>query len=109
MAVWLTNGRAIPSMNTTPGGGGEGMNPWPIIHMPFDAPAPRVAPEQAAYSAALGSTPATPTPPTSLPPLNSGTPPGFTALASLSFRLAFPVRIPNPGREPSMDRDGGTA
>src|SRR5277367_6572498 len=81
-------------MNTTPGDGTTGPNP--------------ASPENAANSATFGSTPATPTPPTRIPFLNKGTPPGFTAFESLSFKSALPVRIPNPGFDPSIERDGGT-
>src|SRR5271170_6846842 len=81
-------------MNTTPGDGTIGPNP--------------ASPENAANSATFGSTPATPTPPTSVLFLNNGTPPGFTAFGSLSLTSALPVRTPNPGFDPSMERAGGT-
>ena len=35
-------------------------------------------------------------------PLNNGTPPGFTAVESLSLKFALPVMIPNPGDVPSL-------
>src|SRR5579872_3790227 len=89
----------MPSMITSPGKGkGSGTK----------KPAP-ADPETAANSATSGLTPATPTPPTSTPCLNNGTPPGFTAVGSLSFRSALPVSTPRPGCDPSMDRAGGNA
>src|SRR5580704_3663355 len=72
--VWFTKGSAIPLMKTTPGAAGAGPNPAPTD------------PESAANSATLPGTPVTPTPPTKIPPLYKGTPPGFTALWSESFR-----------------------
>src|SRR5579863_65477 len=94
--VWFTNGRATPLMNTTPGAAGVGPNPF------------EVAAAYAAYSATVGATPATPIPPTTLPLRKRGTPPGLTALESLSFTSALPVTTPRPGVAPLMERAGGT-
>src|SRR5437868_12905283 len=81
-------------MMTTPGGAGVGPKPAPT------------APEKAANSAVLASVPATPTPPTRCPFLNSGTPPGFTALGSESNMSALPVTTPRPVLLPLIDREG---
>src|SRR5216683_1144199 len=93
---WFTNGRATPPMNTTPGAAGAGPNPLDV------------AAAKAAYSATSGATPATPMPPTKLPLRNSGTPPGFTELGSLSFTSALPVAMPRPVAAPLIEREGGT-
>src|SRR6516165_1450882 len=84
-------------MKTAPGGGRVGRNP--------DASAP----VKAANSEIAGVEPTTPTPPTSAPFLNKGTPPGLTAVGSLSVKSGFPVVMPRPMVEPSTERDGGTA
>ena len=81
-------------MNTTPGAAGEGPNPF------------EVAAAYAAYSATAGATPATPTPPTTLPLRNRGTPPGLTALGSLSFTSTLPVVMPRPVVAPPIERGG---
>ena len=55
------------------------------------------APSKAAYSARSNETPATPTPPMSLPPRKRGTPPGLMAPAQPfreSRRSVFPVVMP---------------
>src|SRR6202044_2005978 len=55
----------------------------------------------------FGSAAATPIPPTSCPFLKIGTPPGLTASASESARLALPVVMPIPGDDPSIRVAGG--
>ena len=73
-----------------------------------DAPKPAsTAPENAANSATAATGPATPTPPANTPPLNKGTPPGFTAAELLSPRSAFPVTAPVPGDAPLIAVAGG--
>ena len=63
----------------------------------------------ATYSATSeDGTPVTPTPPTTWPFLKIGTPPGFTAVGSLSSRSAFPVAMPSPGLAPLIVVAGGT-
>ncbi len=94
--VWFTNGNATPSMKTTPGAAGVGPNPF------------EVAAAYAANSATSLDTPATPMPPTRLPFRNKGTPPGFTAVGSLSFISALPVVTPKPVVAPLIERAGGT-
>src|SRR5882762_455373 len=64
------------------------------------------APEKAANSAFVGVSLTTPTPPTTPPPLNRGTPPGLTAFGSLSLLSAFPVMTPRPVAAPLIDRAG---
>src|ERR1700681_4155944 len=95
--VWLTRGRRMPLMNTTPGfGRGEGKGVKP--------------PEKeakAAYSAAASwpaGTPATPMTPTSVLPRKTGSPTGFTAPALVSFGVperstTLPVTGPVPQPE----------
>ena len=80
-------------MNTTPGGAGVGPNPL------------EVAAVKAANSATSEETPATPTPPTTTPSRKIGTPPGFTALGSLSSTWDFPVMIPSP-LPPASESEG---
>src|ERR1051326_3971322 len=86
--VWFTKGNAIPSMITILGEG-SGFTGTGIT-------APAFAPEKAANSETCGVGPTTPTPPTNSPFLNGGTPPGLTALGSLSATSALPVMMPNP-------------
>src|SRR5215813_1514780 len=95
--VWETKGRDIPSITTTPGG--AGLAPKPAF----------TAPENAANSATSGGAPATPTPPTRWPFLNSGTPPGFTVVGSESDTSALPVMIPGPRKAPLIERAGEIA
>ena len=65
-------------MITTPGGGNDvGRNP-------------AAAPENAANSDTSFEVLTTPTPPTAAPSLNSGTPPGFTAVDHYRSSSLFP-------------------
>src|SRR5580692_3463108 len=82
-------------MKMTPGAAGVGPNPF------------EVAAVYAAYSATPEDVPATPMPPTRLPLRNRGTPPGFTAVESLSYTSAFPVATPRPGDRPLIESAGG--
>src|ERR1700723_2852504 len=97
----------MPLMETIPGAGKAG-NPTPSVAAlgPLIAIMPAAA--YATYSAVSGSAATTPTPPTSCPFLKIGTPPGFTAVATLSFKSALPVTIPYPGDAPASVVAGGT-
>src|SRR5262249_37455649 len=86
--VGETKGRDMPSTPPPRGGGGRAQKPAVT------------APETAANPATSGAAPATPTPPTRRPFLNSGTPPGFTAVGSESETSALPVMIPRPREAP---------
>src|ERR1700690_4316911 len=94
--VWITKGRVMPLIITAPGSGTTGIKPGTF------------APEKAAYSATSIVAATTPIPPTASPFLKRGTPPGFTAVGSLSYKSAFPVITPRPGLLPLLRVAGGT-
>src|SRR5580704_13323810 len=79
----------MPFITTVPGAAGLGPKPLEV-----DA-------AYAANSATSLETPATPMPPTTTPPSKIGTPPGLTAVGSLSSRSALPVAMPRLGETPS--------
>src|SRR5580658_3570385 len=97
----------MPLMETIPGAGNAG-KPTPSVAAlgPLIAIIPAAA--YATYSAVSGSAATTPTPPTSCPFLKIGTPPGFTAVVTLSFKSALPVMIPYSGDVPAIVVAGGT-
>ena len=79
----------MPLITTAPGAAGVGPKPFEMDAV------------YAANSATSLETPATPMPPTTTPLSKIGTPPGLTAVGSLSYRSALPVAMPRLGEMPS--------
>ena len=94
-------------METIPGAGNAG-NPTPSVAALGPPIAAIAAAANATYSDVSGSADTTPIPPTSSPFLKMGTPPGFTAVGTVSFKSALPVVIPKPGEAPPIVVAGGT-